>query len=66
MEFFYVLCTAHCNKIIQYKPTKSIFSKLFSFLIFDVFYTSLDNDQLGAQLLYLIIRPLHSSTCFEH
>ena len=27
---------------------------------------SLDNDQLDAHLLYLTIRPLQSSTCFEH
>ena len=28
--------------------------------------TSLDNDQLDAHLLYFTIRPLQSSTCFEH
>ena len=27
---------------------------------------SLDNDQLDAHLLYFTIRPLQSSTCFEH
>jgi hypothetical protein len=25
---FYVLCTMHCNIIMQYKPTKCTFSKL--------------------------------------
>jgi len=24
---FYVVCTVHCNRIIQYKPTKYTFSK---------------------------------------
>jgi len=28
--------------------------------------TSLDNDQLDANLLYFTIRPLHSSKCFKH
>ena len=27
---------------------------------------ALDNDQLGAHLLCFTIRPLQSSTCFEH
>ena len=27
---------------------------------------SLDNDQLDTHLLYFTIRPLQSSTCFEH
>jgi len=27
---------------------------------------SLDNDQLHSHLLYFTIRPLQSSTCFEH
>ena len=27
---------------------------------------NLDNDQLDAHLLYFTIRPLKSSTCFEH
>jgi hypothetical protein len=27
---------------------------------------SLDSDQLDTHLLYFIIRPLQSSTCFEH
>ena len=27
---------------------------------------SLDNEQLDAHLLYFTIRPLQSSTCFEH
>ena len=29
-------------------------------------FLSLDNDQLDAHLLYFTIRPLQSSTCFEH
>ena len=29
-------------------------------------YLSLDNDQLDAHLLYFTIRPIQSSTCFEH
>ena len=27
------------------------------------FFVSLDNDQLGARLLYFTIRPLHCCTC---
>ena len=35
----YVLCTVHCNKIIQYKPKKcTVLKLLFRFLIFDAFY----------------------------
>ena len=30
------------------------------------YYISLDNDKLDAHLLCFTIRPLHSSTCFEH
>ena len=30
------------------------------------FSSNLDNDQLDAHLLYFTIRPLQSSTCFEH
>ena len=29
-------------------------------------YVILDNDQLDAHLLYFTVRPLQSSTCFEH
>ena len=32
----------------------------------DLCFVSLDNDQLDAHLLYFTIRPLQSSTRFEH
>ena len=48
-----------------------ILSPFQSFFFFNILLTvhlniSLDNDQHDTHLLYFTIRPLQSSTCFEH
>ena len=51
-----ILTTLQCTKHIINAVT---FNNLYT-------RVSLDNDQLDAHLLYFAIRPLQSSTCFEH
>jgi hypothetical protein len=38
----------------------------FQAILNTVLNLNLDNDQLDAHLLYFTLRPLKSSTCFEH
>ena len=47
--------------------SKNDILKLYFYVLLRVHLSiSLDNDQLDAHLLYFTIRPLQSSTCFEH
>jgi len=57
-------------KLVNMTKFLTLKFRLLSFTNFNVLLTvhlsiTLVNDQLDAQLLYFIIRLLHSSTCFE-
>ena len=66
------------NNIVVLYQSHNIYNFLFTvygaIISYSKFYVlltvhlsiSLDNDQLDAHLLYFTIRPLQSSTCFEH
>jgi len=57
-------CTGHIlrtNRIL--KHATEVFMFCWPCILVGI---SLDNDQLDAHLLYFTIRPLQSSTCFEH
>ena len=50
----------------QWIQLNFFFSSNFCILLTVPLSISLDNDQLDAHLLYFTVRPLQSSTCFEH
>ena len=59
---FYVLCTAHCNIIIQYKPKKCTFSKLMYILFTHQQIHFLLN--LEKSKIYIKIHIIIAPTCF--
>ena len=53
--------------VLWYVPIQMIIALWYFCVLLTVHLSiSLDNDQLDAHLLYFTIRPLQSSTCFEH